>query len=363
MKQLTCVLSDIRYLTFKRLFFGETKVDDSNKFHVLRIDKKDGFITYSLGRLNADARRYFRLTDAYSSIYEGNSCKLPEKVKIHVSCDGNRPHYTSEHNSTDSNFKCHAGALGGSCGRYVPEKEQKNTICFLKRLYYDTVSRNITSMCGGIAKFNAEGRNKIERNENILGRIKLLNPSLHQNLVNYTSQENSMYDPNGTNGIKVPNLPDFQPNTATNYTAQGPRRSQLPESERDIRIREQRAEERKIQEEKEELKQQEELRLIKEEEIRVLNLAAREKSERRLRRKFKPSFRWVNDNNSEKGMTKLPFYNPPSLLNTSSSAPSTPVKKETFIDKKRPASSSPDKLKKRKLLPEGRFLKKKLFQD
>ena len=172
-----------------------------------------------------------------------------------------------------------------------------------------------------------------------------------------------MYDPNGTNGIKVPNLPDFQPNTATNYTAQGPRRSQLPESERDIRIREQRAEERKIQEEKEELKQQEELRLIKEEEIRVLNLAAREKSERRLRRKFKPSFRWVNDNNSEKGMTKLPFYNPPSLLNTSSSAPSTPVKKETFIDKKRPASSSPDKLKKRKLLPEGRLLKKKLFQD
>jgi len=320
MKQLTCVLSDIRYLTFKRSSrFGATLPGDENKFHVLKIDKRDGFITYSLGRITPQNERYFNLTSAYNSIYEGNDSKLPEKVRIHVSCTENRPHYTSEHNSTNSNYKCHAGNRGATCGRNVPTTQQIKTKSFLQKLYYDTVSRNITKICGGEQKFNAEGRNNIEQNERILFRIKLLNPILHQNLINYTSQENSMYDPTGTNGIRVPNIQVFQPNTAINYAAQGPRRAQLPESERDIRIREERALERKKREEEEELKQQEELRLIKQEETRVLNIAAHQKFERRRR-------------------SSLPTLH--RALSVPTSVQSTPIKEEIIPR----ASSAPPKI-------------------
>jgi hypothetical protein len=74
--------------------------------------------------------------------------------------------------------------------------------------------------------------------------------------------------------------------------------------------------------------------------------------------KFNPSFKWVNDNKSLKGMTKVPKYTP-NLLNISSSAQNTPENKE--VNKRIIMSEPPAFSNELNIVPKERVVRKILF--
>ena len=253
--KLKNILADIHYLTERGSRFGATLAGDEKKYHLIQSTiTTENLRLYSLGRINPRDKFYFDLTDSFKNVYVGN-CGSPNDIRIHITCDDGHPHYTTLHgNLADSgpyenrkNYKCHLSNVGVfTKGSKVPAGERNIAECILRKLREASMGTILPDVCGGSAKFEKVGRNLLEQNNVILGIIKNLNPQLHTNIVTYYEHLDSgdqVLDRANDNGIRVPNTPEFEPNTTINYTPLKPRRPPPPTSPRSIRKQEARKQE------------------------------------------------------------------------------------------------------------------------